>query len=121
MSHSKINMPSDMFFLFFIRMDDLMIDTLLDQQAVYMGMDCDSFSAYLTNNMQQHRVINDTSLLAHTGKFDNNTKSGISFIGNHSKQRFNLIVELNEQKEIVNFTENSDFQFDEYIYSDSAF
>lgn len=102
-------------------MDDIMIDTLLDENAVYMGMECNAFADYISSNMQKHRALGDTSLLAHTGTFDNGSQKGLSFIGNHSKKRFNLIVQLNESKEIINFTENSDFQFDEYIYSDSAF
>ena len=121
MSPSTLNIPSDMFFLFIIRMDEAMIDTILDPQEKYMGLDCNDFSNYITQHIQQHRNLGDTSLLALNGTFDNGTQKGMSFVGNHSKQRFNIIVEVNAQKEITNITENADFQFDEFIFGNSPF
>lgn len=117
----KINIPSDMFFLFLIRMDYEMIDTLLEPDEIYMGKEANGFLQYIIQEIEHHRSLGDTSLLSLEGTFEKGSKKGLSLVGNNSKQRFKLVVELNEYKDIVDFNNASDFVFNEFRYGNSPF
>lgn len=112
-----MNIPSDLFFLFLIRMDFPMIDSILDEDEKYMGLDADGFGNFIKDKINHHKALGDTSLLALPGKYDQNSKLAYSFLGNKSKETMAFVVEVNEKKEMLSFHEHVDFIFDEFPFN----
>lgn len=111
-----IDIPSDMFFLFIIKMDLPMLDNLLDDDQRYLDLSKQEFTAWLKQEFDRFRAMGDTDLLALEGRFNNQTEAGYSFMGNHSKQNMKLVIQVNERKEIIRLTTVDDFIFNDFKF-----
>ncbi len=113
---TTIDIPSDMLFLFIIKMDLQMLDNLLDDDMQYLGKPKPEFIAWLKEEFERYRSMGDTDLLALEGRFNQQSESGYSFMGNHSKQRLDLVIQVNDKKEAVRLTTAPDFVFNDFKF-----
>src|SRR5690606_30298248 len=112
----NIDIPSDMFFLFIIKMDLPMLDNLLDDDQQYLGLSKQEFTAWLGKEFERFKALGDTDLLALEGRFNNQSEACYSFMGNHSKQNMQLVIQVNDQKEITHLTTAEDFVFNDFKF-----
>jgi len=116
-----MDIPSDLFFLFIIRMDDQMLSSVLDEEDTYMDLSAADFAALMKQKIEFHKSLGDTTLLALPGTFDRATKSAYSFMGNKSKESFGIVIEVNDKKELLSISEAKDFVFDEFPFNIDSF
>lgn len=112
-----LNIPSDMFFLFIIRMDYPMVESILNEDEEYSGMKSEAFSAFMKQKIDYHKSLGDTTLLALPGKIGNTSKPAYSFLGNHSKEGLGIAIEVNDKKEMTAIVADDDFAFDEFPFN----
>lgn len=105
--------PADMLLFFFIKMDIDLIDTMLEEDEQYLGLNYEQFITFLKEGFALHQSKGDTALLALKGKFGSNKKPGYSFMGNKSFERFNLIFETDVNNMVINMLSDNTFVFDE--------
>lgn len=116
-----MNIPSDLFFLFIIKMDNQMLQSVLDEEATYMNLSAADFADFINEKMKYHKTLGDTTLLALPGKINDGKTAAYSFMGNKSKERMDIVIEVSEQKELLSVHAAPDFVFDEFPFSIDSF
>lgn len=116
-----MNIPSDLFFLFIIKMDDQMLQSVLDDEATYMNFNAGDFADFISDKIAYHRTLGDTTLLALPGTINDGKTAAYSFMGNKSKERMDVVIQVNEQKELLSVEAAPDFVFDEFPFNIDSF
>ncbi len=101
--------------LYFIsKMDIEMVNDLLDNSYTYQNYTKAKFINLLEEAFERFRLAGDTYLLIFPGNCnykvcDNFKTPGYLFLGNHSKNYFNLLVELDQNESILDLYECTRF------------
>ena len=116
-----MNIPSDLFFLFIIKMDQQMLRSVLDEDCTYLNLSATDFSDLLCQKMDYHKSLGDTTLLALPGTINEGKTIAYSFLGNKSKEQLDMVVLVNNKKELLSVETASDFVFDEFPFEIDSF
>ena len=116
-----MNIPSDLFFLFIIKMDDQMLRSVLDDDSTYMNLNATAFSDFMSEKIAHHKTLGDSTLLALPGTINGGKTLAYSFLGNKSKERLDMAVLVNDKKELLSVEAASDFVFDEFPFDIDSF
>jgi hypothetical protein len=100
---------------FISQMDIEMLYDILDDNRTYQDLPKWEFLAKLENVFEKFRAAGDTRLLIFSGRCngcdcDNFKKGGYKFYGNHTKNHFNLIVELTDKEHVTDMFECFNFK-----------
>lgn len=100
---------------FISRLDREMVSELLDDERTYQNFPKWEFINKLRNTFEQFTSQGDTRLLIFSGRCngcdcDNFKKGGYVFYGNHTKNYFNLLIELDDNERITDMYECADFK-----------
>lgn len=111
-----LTIPTDLFILLIIRMDAEMLATILKEDEVYMGMDAYEFEDFMAKIIQTEKQKGNDKLLALPGKIGPNKQIAYGFLGPKSKEGIGIVIWINDKKEIINITDDHEFQFDEFPF-----
>lgn len=116
-----MNIPTDLFFLLIIRMDEEMLYTVLDEDETYMGMNESAFENFILQKMQHHKSLGDEKLLALPGKMIGSGDVAYAFMGNKSKEKMGIAVRVTPEKEMLSIESDEGFEFDEFPFDINSF
>ena len=102
-------------------MDDQMLQSVLDEESTYMNLSAAGFSEFMSQKMVYHKTLGDGTLLALPGTINEGKTLAYSFMGNKSKERLDVVVLVNDKKELLSVVSDPEFVFDEFPFDIDSF